>query len=418
MNHGERMSSTDIEHKDGATKPAADLASDVASHEEEPSRQGGAATQDSRGDAADRERTIVRTSVGGILTNVALVAFKSFIGFASGSVAIILDAVNNLTDVLSSVVTIVGIHMASRPADRAHPYGHGRIEYFASMIVAAIIFFAGVSSFWESIQKVLNPELPQYSAPMLVIIAVATVAKVVLGRCYKRVGKRVASDTLIASGADATFDAVISAGTLVAALVAMVWQVSVDGLLGLAISVVIVRSGWQMFERPMNDLLGAREDASFYRQIRADISTFKGVEGVYDLVLHDYGPERHMGACNIGVADTMTAHEINDLTHDIQRLMRGKYGVDMIVGIHAINTHDEHYAQVEERVRAIVERYLGVRQVHGIYIDDEHRDLSVDVLLDFDVADPRSIHNQIQSDLEGAWPGYVVHVRIDRDYSE
>ena len=365
-----------------------------------------------------REKTIVRTSVVGICTNLALVAFKGAIGLASGSVAILLDAVNNLTDVLSSVVTIVGIRMASRPADDEHPFGHGRIEYFASMLVAAIIVFAGVSSLSEFVQKIMDPQLPNYSAMMLVIIVVATVVKVVLGAFYKRVGHKVSSDTLVASGADATFDAVISAGTLVSALVAIVFQVSVDGILGLAISVVIVKSGWEMFAGPMNELLGTREDASFYRKIQDDINSFDEVEGVYDLVLHDYGPERHMGACNIGVADTMTAHQLNDLTHDIQRLLRGKYGLDIIIGIHAINKDDPHYLQVQERVRQECGRHLGVRQVHGIYIDDDHKDLSVDVLLDFDVADPTSIHNQIQSDLQKAWPGYVVHVRIDRDYSE
>lgn len=368
--------------------------------------------------AVSRERAIVRASYVGIAANVALALFKGVIGAVSGSVAIISDAVNNLTDVLSSVVTVVGVRMAAKPADREHPYGHGRIEYFASMLVAAIVMFAGVSSLVESAQKILSPELPSYSALMLAIIAVATVVKVLLGRYDKRVGAKVASDTLVASGADATFDAVISAGTIAAAIVAIVGQVSIDGYIGAAIAVVIIKSAWDMFAKPVNELLGMHSDASLCRKVAEVVSGFPGVRGVYDIVLHDYGPQRHMGALNIAVADTMTAHQINDLSHDIQRVMRRDYNLDLIIGVLAVNTQNDHYAQAEHRVREIAERYQGVSRVHGIYIDDKHHDLTVHAVLDFDFADPATIHNQIQHDLEKAWPGYVVHVRIDRDYSE
>lgn len=365
-----------------------------------------------------RERQIVRTSYMGIVANVGLAALKGLIGIASGSVAILLDAVNNLTDVLSSVVTIVGIRLAMKPADREHPYGHGRIEYFASMLVAAIIVFAGVSSLSESLQKTFHPELPSYTAPMLAFIAVATVVKVLLGRHYRRVGTRVASDTLLASGADATFDAVISAGTLVAAVVALVGQVSIDGIVGTVISVAIIKSGWDMFSGPVNELLGMRADPELCRRVRDEVASFPAVEGVYDIVLHDYGPERHMGALNIAVADTMTAHQINDLTHSIQRVMRRDFNLELIIGILAVNTQDAHYAAAQQRVRDIAERYQGVSHVHGVYIDEKHRDLTMDALLDFDFADPSAIHDQIQSDLEQAWPGYEVHVRIERDYTQ
>lgn len=365
-----------------------------------------------------RERVIVRTSYVGIVANVALALFKGIIGAVSGSVAILLDAVNNLTDVLSSVVTVIGVRLAAKPADREHPYGHGRIEYFASMVVAAIIMFAGVSSLVESVQKIMSPELPSLSATMLLIIGVATLVKIALGRYYKRVGTQVASDTLIASGADATFDAVISAGTIVAGIVAMVGQVSIDGLVGVAIAIVIIKSAWEMFARPVNELLGVHADSTLCRKVQEVVGSFPGVEGVYDIVLHDYGPQRRIGALNIAVADTMTAHQINDLSHDIQRVMRHDYDLDLIIGVLAVNTQNDHYAQAERRVREIAERYQGVSHVHGIYIDDKHHDLTAHAVLDFDFADPATIHNQIQHDLEEAWPGYVVHVRIDRDYSE
>ena len=158
-----------------------------------------------------RDAVIVRTSVIGILANVFLAAFKAFVGLTAHSIAIVMDAVNNLSDAASSVITIVGTKLAGKEPDRKHPFGYGRIEYLSAMIISILVLYAGVTAFVESVKKIINPEAPDYSVLSLIIVAVAVLVKIVLGRYVKRVGEKVNSDSLVNSGEDATLDSIISA---------------------------------------------------------------------------------------------------------------------------------------------------------------------------------------------------------------
>ena len=186
---------------------------------------------------AERERTIVRTSITGIVTNLLLVGFKAFVGLLSHSIAVILDAVNNLSDALSSVVTIIGAKLGAKQPDRKHPLGYGRIEYLSSMIVAALVLYAGITSLVESVKKIISPEPADYGTVSIVIIAVAIVVKLALGRYVKKRGEKVNSGALIASGSDALFDAVLSASVLASAIVLLIWGVSLEAYVGVVISV-------------------------------------------------------------------------------------------------------------------------------------------------------------------------------------
>ena len=168
-----------------------------------------------------REKTIVKTSILGIISNFFLAGFKAFAGLVSNSIAITLDAVNNLTDALSSVITIVGTKLAGKKPDKKHPYGHGRIEYFSATIIAAIILYAGITSLVESVKKIIYPETPDYSVVAIIIVSVAIIVKILLGLYFRKVGKKVKSDSLIGSGNDALTDSIISVATLVSAII---WQ--------------------------------------------------------------------------------------------------------------------------------------------------------------------------------------------------
>ena len=203
----------------------------------------------------ERQSKIIRTSVVGILANVALAAFKAGVGLLANSIAVVLDAVNNLSDALSSVITIVGMKLASKPADKEHPFGHGRIEYFTALIIALIVLAAGVTSLIESVKKILNPEPSDFTVVSLIIIGVAIFVKLVLGRYVKRAGEEVNSDALIASGEDARFDAVISLTTLISAGVMMLFGLQLDGWLGAAIALVIIKAGVEMVLSPISELL-------------------------------------------------------------------------------------------------------------------------------------------------------------------
>ena len=212
----------------------------------------------------DKEQTrnavIIRTSVIGIGANVLLAAFKAVIGAATGSIAIVLDAVNNLSDAASSLITIVGTRLAGRQPDKKHPFGYGRIEYLTAVIISVIVLYAGITSLESSIKGILHPELPSYTAISLVIVAAAVLVKILLGTYVKKTGQKVNSGSLIASGEDARMDAVISASTLAAAAVFLLTHISLEAWLGAVIAVIIIKSGIGMLRDTISQILGQRAD--------------------------------------------------------------------------------------------------------------------------------------------------------------
>ena len=242
-----------------------------------------------------RDKIIIRTSIIGILANIFLAAFKAGVGILSHSIAIVLDAVNNLSDAMSSVITIVGTKLAGKQPDKKHPLGYGRIEYLSATIISLIVLYAGITSFVESIKKILQPEKADYGTITLVIVAVAVVVKLILGRYVKGIGEEVKSDSLIASGSDAMLDSIISASTLVAALIYLGTGISLEAWLGALISVIIMKSGFEMLRGTISQILGERVSGKFTKEIKATICTLPNISGAYDLILHNYGPDRYVG---------------------------------------------------------------------------------------------------------------------------
>lgn len=264
-----------------------------------------------------RQEKIIKTSVIGIIVNLILVAFKAFVGIVTNSIAITLDAVNNLTDALSSIITIIGAKLANRPPDKNHPYGYGRIEYFSSVIIAAIVLWAGITAFMESWPKIFTPDVTNYTTVSLVIIAVAIVVKLALGRYVKSVGEDINSQALVASGSDALFDSILSLSTLVAALISIFFHISLEGILGVIISIVIIKASIDMIRETLDSMIGARVDSELSRKIKDSICELPEVYGAYDLSLHNYGPEDMQGSVHVEVDDSLTALEIHNLTRKI-----------------------------------------------------------------------------------------------------
>ena len=239
------------------------------------------------GKQENRNKTIIKTSIIGILANVFLAAFKAFVGMTSNSIAIVMDAVNNLSDAASSVITIIGTKLAGREADKKHPFGYGRVEYLSAMVISLLVLYAGITAFVESVKKIIHPDVPDYSAAALIIVAVAVVVKIVLGIYVKRVGVRVNSDSLINSGEDAKLDSVISASTLAAAAIYLLFHVSLEAWLGAIIALVIVKAGIDMRKETLSKILGERADAKLAQEIKATVTGYPEISGAYDLVLHN-----------------------------------------------------------------------------------------------------------------------------------
>lgn len=366
----------------------------------------------------NRSQKIIRTSVIGIVANVLLAAFKAVVGILASSVAIVMDAVNNLSDALSSVITIIGTKLSERPADREHPFGFGRIEYFSAIIIAVIVLSAGITSLIESVKKIIEPTKPEYTTVTLIVIVVAIVVKLVLGQYVKRQGKQLKSDALIASGSDAFFDAIITLATLISAGIMLLWHVSLDGILGALISIVIIKAGIEMLASPVNELLGARISQDLLRDIKKEVLDMDGVHGVFDIILHNYGPNVLIGSLHVNVYDTMNAHDIHGLTRSISEQMYAKHGIIMTVGVYAIATGDNRRAELQSKVMQALAKHKEIQQVHGFYYFEKEHRISVDVVPDISVHDEAALSSQLTEEIKALVPNEEVTIVIDHNYSE
>ena len=364
-----------------------------------------------------RDAVIIRTSVIGILANVLLSAFKATVGLLAHSIAMTLDAVNNLSDAISSIVTIAGTKLAGRMPDKKHPLGHGRIEYLGTMVVAAIVLYAGITALVESIKKIVQPQPANHTWVTLAVLAAAIAVKLVLGTYYKRVGKAVNSGSLIASGTDALYDAILSGSVLVSTLIYLWTGVSLEAYVGVLISAFILKAGFGMMRETVNELLGRRVDPEFLEEIRRVICEEPAVHGAYDLILHSYGPERYIGSVHVEVDDTMTADGIDLMERRIADRVYQQKGVLLAgIGIYSHNTTDDAVGALREAVTRIVLRHEGVLQIHGFYADVEKKTIGFDVILDFSLPDRHAVFAQIQKDVQAAYPDYTIHMTMDIDF--
>ena len=372
--------------------------------------------QDQQKLAEMRNQVIVRTSVIGIFANILLAGFKAAVGLLAGSIAVTLDAVNNLSDALSSVITIVGTKLAGKKPDKKHPLGYGRMEYLSAMIVAALVLYAGITSFVESVKKIVHPLKPDYSVVSLVIIASAVIVKIVLGRYVKAVGEKVHSGALTASGSDAMFDAILSFSVLLSAFVFLGTGLSLEAYVGIAIAIVIVKAGIEMFVETLDEILGRRVDREIIGEIKKTICEEECVSGAYDLILHSYGPERYIGSVHVEVPDVMTAEEIDVMERRISNQVLMKHGILLTgIGIYSVNTKDDEVRQLRTDVNRMIMAHDGVLQVHGFYVQRQKKQMSLDVILDFALDDREAVFEEIKKEVANAYPDYQIRMTMDID---
>ena len=366
----------------------------------------------------ERSKKIIQTSIIGILVNLVLVIFKASVGVITGSVAIFMDAVNNLSDALSSAITIVGAKLAGKAPDKKHPYGYGQIEYVSSVTVAVIILLAGVTSLRSSIDKVIHPEIAHYTAASLIVIAAAVLVKFTLGRYVKKQGTIYHSESLIASGTDAMFDSIISFSTLVAAIVTLLFNISIEGWLGIVISVLIFKAGIEILLESLNGIIGSRVESSLSTELKNRICEYPQVNGAYDLILHRYGPERIIGSVHIEVPDELTARDIHSLSYSISQDIYINYNIILTVGIYASNTANGLYAQMKADLSGLIQNYPEVMQMHGFYADEEKKYVSFDLIIDFKSERKQQIKDEILLEMSEKYPEYQFYAILDNDYSE
>ena len=367
----------------------------------------------------DREKIVVKTSIISIVSNIILAGFKAFVGFIANSIAIISDAINNLSDALSSIITIVGTKLAGKAPDKEHPYGHGRIEYMTSFLVSAIVLYAGLTAFIESVKKIIHPEIPDYSYATIIILIAAIIVKFLLGIYVKKKGEEVNSDSLVASGSDAFNDAIISISVLASAIIYMIFNISLEAYVGVLVSLFIIKAGIEMVKESVDNMIGIRVESSLSKKIKKDISKIEGVRGAYDLVLNDYGPDKYIGSVHIDLLDTLTVSDVDKISRSITSMIMKKYGIVIhTVGVYSINTKDKDVIDSKEEIEKIVFAHEGVLQMHGFYIDKIEKFISFDIIIDFKIKNREEIYKDIYDKIRELYKGYKIRITLDLDMSD
>ena len=365
-----------------------------------------------------RNKKIVSTSVIGIVTNFFLAVFKAIVGLLSGSIAIVLDAINNISDVASSVITIIGTKLANKRPDKKHPFGHGRIEYLSSLVISIIIIYAGITSFIESIKKIISPNKLNYTFFSIIVVVVAIFVKIFLGLYVKKKGEELNSSSLVNSGNDALLDSVISFSTLLAALIFLVSGFSVEAYLGVIISLIIIKSGFGMIMESVSSILGERVDVELIRSVKQTILEFKEVLGVYDIIFNNYGPNSYYGSVHIEIANTYTIDQVDELLRNITKKVYEKSGVVLsAIGIYSVDETNKSAIKARKRITKLIDKYNNILQIHGFYYNDSKKIIQFDMVVSFDEKNQLKLYNDIYEKVLELYPEFEIIISIDSDFS-
>ena len=367
--------------------------------------------------SSQRNKRIALTSGVGIGCNVLLVVGKAIVGILTKSVSVISDAINNLTDSLSSLVTMIGTRISAMRPSKKHPFGLGRVEFVTSAIIGMLIFVAGASAVYNSILALVEGSSPTYDVNAFIIIGVAVAVKIVLSIIFLRAAKTTQSDALKASGIDAMWDSVLTAGTLVGAGISYGTGVHLEGYIGIIIGLFILRAAANVFREAASKIIGERTDPELVKSMMADIAAHPQVMGAYDLIINSYRIDRNVASVHVEVADSMTAREIQQLEREIAFVCYQKYHTIMTVGIYAENSESPSAREIRDRVMAITSQYPSIVQTHGFFLDEVNHTMSVDIVIDFDETERSDVYDRVKAELERLLPDYQVIVVLDQDFS-
>lgn len=371
-----------------------------------------------RSEVEERTAVGVRVSITGILCNVLLFAVKLFAGRLLGATSVVADAVNNLSDAASSVVSLIGMNLSGKPADREHPFGHGRMEYIAALTVAFLIMAIGLSFFRESVEHILHPAPMQESMQMLAVLALTILAKLFLFALYRYYGKKIDSGIFRASSMDSLFDAVITTVTVVSVAVYRSTGWNIDGYAGLLVSLIIIWSGIGVIRDTLNPLLGQEMDEDMCGRIRQIVLEHEGVAGAHDLLVHNYGAGRNFATIHIELPRTMSMEDAHQIADETEEEVREKLGVFLVVHVDPAETEDERVLSRKMRVQRVLNILDPELSFHDFSMTETEEgitlrfELQVPYTYDTD-AEVRLIR-QVQNLLQEMEPDCQCVIRVDR----
>ena len=372
-------------------------------------------------DPAVRERYGVLAGGVGIFLNLLLSLGKFFAGVLTGSIAVTADAFNNLSDAGSSVVTLVGFKLAGQKADAGHPFGHGRMEYLAGLLVSLMILLVGVELGKSSIEKILRPEAVEFSPVSVAILAASILVKLWMGRFNRTLGRRIGSAAMEATAADSLSDVAATSAVLAGTLIGHFAHVSVDGWFGAAVAVFILRAGWGAARDTVDPLLGSAPDPELVRAIHDLVLSHPQVTGMHDLVIHDYGPGRRLCSFHAEVpqdADILDAHDAID---HIEREIKEKFGIETTVHMDPIATADEKVNQLRRQVADLARVVEPEMTIHDFRVvrGPTHTNVIFDAVVPHKCRlTDEEVLQRLRQAVSALDPTYQAVIQIDRAYVE
>ena len=367
----------------------------------------------------DRGRVGALAGVVCISLNVLLCIAKALVGILSGSVSIVADALNNLSDASSNIVSVLGFKLASKPADPEHPYGHGRFEYLSGLVVAVLVLMIGVELVKSSIDKVLNPSPVEFSLALAVVLAGSMAVKLWMAHLNRVLGERIKSETLLATAQDSK-NAVIATGAVLAcAIIAYVAGIELDAWVGLAVGLYIGWSGIELIRDTVNPLLGQAPDPELVAHIRSKIMSYPGVLGTHDLMVHDYGPGRQFASAHVEMAAETDPMESHDTLDNIEQAFKDDDGLIVTLHYDPIVTNDPHVVDMRNKIDAMAKSLDSEASIHDLRCvpGPTHTNVIFDCLHPVECAlNPSEFKRKLGDMVVEEYPDAVPKITVDEDY--
>ena len=355
----------------------------------------------------------------GLTANVLLFAAKLAIGALSGSVAILADAFNNLSDAGSSIVTLVGFKLSSAPPDAEHPFGHGRMEYLSALGVAALIMAAGFAVFLSAVDKIRHPALPEFGVLTIVVLALAIAVKLWMALFYKKIGNTIRSEALKASCADSRNDVICTGVVLLTSLIGWLSGVAIDGYVGLLVALFVIWSGFTVIKETVSPLLGQAPDPEMVQDIKNTVMAHLGIIGVHDLIIHNYGPGRLVLSLHAEVScheDMMRSHDLIDC---VERELSRKYRAIACIHMDPVDSGNEEVEALKITVETILEDIDPRLTMHDfrVVFGETHTNLIFDVVAPFDFKDEASVKAELQRRVTVVNPQLFTVVTVEHSFT-
>lgn len=367
-----------------------------------------------------RNAYVYLASIVGILCNLILSIIKISVGFISGSVSITADGFNNLSDMASSIITMVGIKLANRPADKEHPFGHGRMEYLSALVVAFMVMLVGVQFVKTSFERILNPVAVSFEIIPFILLLISLLIKLWLSRFNKYMGLKINSTALKAASVDALGDVFTSSCVLISFLAAKFTTLPIDGYVGLIVSAAILYAGYSLIKDTISPLLGEAPDEELVKKIKQGVLSYDNIIGVHDLIIHNYGVGKCMASIHAEIPsniDLVTIHEIID---SAEREISQKFNIYLVIHMDPMCIHDDKINKVKGEVQEILLKYKTIKSMHDFRIT-EGKD-KINIIFDievnaYEVNTPdkeEELKGKLESDIKKLNPLYNCVITIDK----